>query len=224
MKRFRLVLVLFVFGFSCRNSNQTVYIQTEAKKEEGIQSIRKAPPKNTKTLPGQRKVSTNEKQRLVKKTEKKAIAEQQDNDSEKSSTSEGQMSEMMARRKGVRVATPEEIATEESMYGDITGLIIEQTMTKVGYEFYEYFFLLWNPPQIADIKDYNITIHERASAMWGIWIWVNVNDTTIWNKTLRPRSAEAEKAAKEAIEITKQYVINYQKYQFESDDLVGTGI
>ncbi|MBN2314162.1 MAG: hypothetical protein JXM79_09550 [Sedimentisphaerales bacterium] len=220
MKSFWFILVTFVFLFSCRTSDPMVLIQTEAKRAEKTQSIRKEPSGHIKPQAKQRKENIEEKS----KPEKNTIAREQNQESEKPPTSKGQMSEMMARRQGVRAATEEEIAVEESLMSEITGLIIEETMTKVGYEFYEYFFLLWNPPLMAEIQDYNITIHERASAMWGIWIWVNVNDTTIWNKTLRPRSAEVEEAAKEAIEVTKQYVANYQKYQFESDDLVGTGI
>lgn len=121
-------------------------------------------------------------------------------------------------------ATREMIAAEESLIDEITGLIIEQTMTRIGYDFYEYFFILWEEPQLAQVGDYNIYINERASPLWGSWVWVAVNDTIVWQKVLRPRAAEVEDAAREAIEATKQYLMNYEQYVFQSEDIAGTGI
>jgi len=122
-----------------------------------------------------------------------------------------------------RAATKEEIAAEEELMLEITGLIIEETMTRIGYEFYEYFFLFWEAPEV-EVKDYNILISERASPMWGSWVKVNVDETTVWSKMLRPRSEEIEDAVKQAIEATKQYLYNYKQYQFQTEDMVGTGI
>lgn len=122
-----------------------------------------------------------------------------------------------------RAATKEEIAAEEELMLEITGLIIEETMTRIGYEFYEYFFLFWEAPEV-EVKDYNILISEKASPIWGSWVKVNVDDTTVWSKVLRPRSEEIEDAVKQAIEATKQYLYNYKQYQFQTEDMVGTGI
>ncbi len=115
------------------------------------------------------------------------------------------------------------MAEEELMIG-ITGLIIEETMTKIGYDFYEYFYLLWEAPGEIPIKDYNIFISERASPMWGSWVQVLVDERIVWNSVLRPRSIEIEDAAKEAIAATKEYLVNYEQYQFKTNDMVGTGI
>jgi len=107
---------------------------------------------------------------------------------------------------------------------EISGLIIEQTMTKIGYDFYEYFFLLWEAPEGISVRDYNIFINERASPMWGSWVRVGVDETTVWSRVLRPRSEEIEDAAKQAIAATRQYLSNYEQYQFKTKDMVGTGI
>jgi curli production assembly/transport component CsgE len=115
------------------------------------------------------------------------------------------------------------MAEEELMIG-ITGLIIEETMTKIGYDFYEYFYLLWEAPGEISIKDYNIYISERASPMWGSWVQVRVDERIVWNSVLRPRSTEIEDAAKEAITATKEYLVNYEQYQFKTNDMFGTGI
>jgi len=112
---------------------------------------------------------------------------------------------------------------EEELIQEIAGLIIEETMTKIGYEFYEQFFLQWKAPQVG-LKHYNILIAERASPTWGSLVEVNVGETTVWSGVLRPRSEEIEEAAKQAIEAAKEYLNNYEKYQLQTDDMVGSGI
>ncbi len=39
------------------------------------------------------------------------------------------------------------VQAEQQLIQEITGLIVEETMTKIGYEFYECFFLLWDRPR-----------------------------------------------------------------------------
>lgn len=107
---------------------------------------------------------------------------------------------------------------------EITGLIIEETMTKIGYEFYENFFSLWEAPK--GITGYNIYINEKASPMWGSLVYVNVNNTLVWNRVLRPRSEDIEEAAKNSIEVVKNYLFQYEeiKRQLENVDMIGDGI
>jgi len=115
-------------------------------------------------------------------------------------------------------------AAEEELMEEITGLIIEETMTKIGYEFYENFFILWEAPE--GIKDYNIFIDERASPLWGSWIQVKIDTTIVWSKILKPRSEEIEEAAEKAVEVTKEFLSRYEEYkkELEGPDIVGNGI
>lgn len=142
---------------------------------------------------------------------------------EKTKAAPKKISGLIAGIEEERAATKEEIAAEEELMLEITGLIIEETMTRIGYEFYEYFFLFWEAPEV-EVKDYNILISEKASPIWGSWVKVNIDDTTVWSKVIRPRSEEIEDAVKQAIEATKQYLYNYEQYQFQTEDMVGTGI
>ena len=123
-----------------------------------------------------------------------------------------------------KIATKEEIAVEEELMEEITGLIIEETMTRIGYEFYENFFILWEAPE--GIKDYNIFIDERASPLWGSWIQVKIDTTIVWSKILKPRSEEIEEAAEKAVEVTKEFLSRYEEYkkELEGPDIVGNGI
>ncbi len=103
---------------------------------------------------------------------------------------------------------------------------MEETMTKIGYDFYEYFFINWEVPQGITVTDYNVVIHEKASSVWGSLVWIEVNETPIWNnngQVLKPRGGEIEDAAKLAIQVVQMYLLNYEQYQFTSEDMVGTG-
>jgi len=79
-------------------------------------------------------------------------------------------------------------------------LVIDQTETRIGHEFYWNFVNVWEAP--AGIKDYNIFITERASPVWGSWIWIEVGDFVskeiVYQEILksRSRSKEIEEAAK----------------------------
>lgn len=111
---------------------------------------------------------------------------------------------------------------------EITGLIVEDTMTRIGREFYEYFHVLWEEPE--GLSDYNIYITERADARWGSLIQVEINvnmtNTPVWAKVLRPRSAEVEEAAEEAVQVTYDAILNYEQMRqaLEGDDMLGDGI
>lgn len=108
---------------------------------------------------------------------------------------------------------------------EITGLIIEKTMTKIGYEFYENFFSIWEAPK--GITGYNIYINEKASPMWGSLIYINVNDNLIWRGLIRPRSEDIETAIRNSIEVVKKYLYQYEeirKQAEEGGDMVGSGI
>lgn len=224
MKSICMVLVLFGLNLSCGSHSRIPHMEVEADENERAQETRKETSESARIPTRQRRKTPKETLIVKKEPEKKDIAQQPDKEPEKPPASQEKKSELMERLEGVRPATKEEIAAEEGLMDEITGLIIEQTMTKIGYEFYEYFSLLWEAPLTTGIRDYNIIINERASPLWGSWIWIDVNGTTIWNQVLRPRSAEVEEAAKGAIETTKQYLANYEQYQFQSEDLVGTGI
>lgn len=112
---------------------------------------------------------------------------------------------------------------------EIPGLVTEETMTKVGYEFYENFCIFWEAPK-QGIQDYSISIDEKASPSWGSWIQVNVNakmnPVIVWSNIVKPRSEEVEEAAKKAVEATKDYLNNYGTYQEQlaGEDMSGDGI
>lgn len=180
-------LVLLVLTLGCRSSHPAAGVRRQTGGSESVwtRSIR---------TPAAAAVATAPKKTVPKKEEKseekepttdqpvvKAPEKQEKAKPEKAPPAPKQTSELIPRLKADRPASKEEIAAEESLMGEITGLIIEQTMTRIGYDFYEYFFLLWEEPRIVGIGDYNIYINERASPLWGCWVWITVNDAVVWN-------------------------------------------
>jgi len=106
---------------------------------------------------------------------------------------------------------------------EINGLLIDQTRTLMGHEFYRHFCTLWGEPQV-DFQ-YNVTIKEIPDARWGSLITVDVNGTTAYRKSLRPRSGKAEEEAKASISRVKKHLIYMIKTNGKqnSQDLKGNG-
>ena len=81
---------------------------------------------------------------------------------------------------------------------EVDGLIIDQTRTRIGQEFYQNFVTFWEAP--LGIEDYNILITEMANPTWGSWIWIEVGGLVskeiVYRETLKPRLEEIEETAK----------------------------
>mgnify|MGYP001244682091 CR=1 FL=1 len=106
---------------------------------------------------------------------------------------------------------------------EVNGLLIDQTRTRIGQDFYRHFCTLWGNPNIP-IR-YNIVIKEIPDARWGSFIAVEVNGRPAYRTTLRPRSGGAEEAAKQAIPRVRgylRYLIDTNGGQ-DTEDLKGDG-
>jgi len=123
-----------------------------------------------------------------------------------------------------RLKQPSDSTTSKSDNIEIDGLIIDQTLTKIGHEFYEYFYALWEAP--LEIKDYTIFITEKATLSSTSLIWINLNEMIIYQQLLKPRSEEIEEAAKSGVATTLQFLYQYQQDQKQLDggDMSGSGI
>ena len=130
------------------------------------------------------------------------------------------------------VATEEklkEIVEEltEKVEGDaleIDGLIIDETKTKIGRDFYDLFYSLWEAPQ--GVKGYTIYVDERAHPQFGSWVSVTVDETVVYENVLRPRYDMIEEASEMGIYATLQYLYtrNQDQRQLLGEDMSGTGI
>ena len=108
---------------------------------------------------------------------------------------------------------------------EVDGLILSQTQTTFGYEFYQSFVTFWKELEVT--KDYTILILERANPIWGIWIEIEVKETTVYQHRLQPRSEEIESEAKEAVKSTRQYLLdnyNILRREIKENDAIDDGM
>lgn len=113
---------------------------------------------------------------------------------------------------------------------EIAGLIIDQTQTRIGHEFYRNFVTFQETEALKGIKDYNIIVIERASPRWGSWIWIEVGSfisrKTVHRTILKPRTEEIEEEAEKAVMVIKEYLDHLEEYEKEvrGKDMKGNGV
>lgn len=91
--------------------------------------------------------------------------------------------------------TPAESAGEGPRM-EIDGLVVDETATKVGRDFYEVFYGAWEiPPGIAG---YTIRIQEQPSPGLGTRVLLLLDDEPLLQLQLQPRFDEVEELAQRA--------------------------
>ena len=107
---------------------------------------------------------------------------------------------------------------------EIDGLIIDQSRTKSGRDFYELFYNEWRPPR--DASGYTIHIIEEPARGRSTIIHVMVNEHTVYKRFLQTRYDVIEEMAESAIEATVQKLrlLENIKSEIQQGDLMGNGI
>jgi len=107
---------------------------------------------------------------------------------------------------------------------EIGEMIFDETITKVGRDFYDEFYSDWiNPTQI---KDFSITIKEMPMPGIGTQITVTIDDYELLKQFIRPNQEMIEMLSDYAVGLATQYLTNYQEIQaqLQSADQSGSGI
>ena len=107
---------------------------------------------------------------------------------------------------------------------EIDGLILDETRTKVGRDFYELFFNKWIPPTGA--KDFLITIKELPSRGIGARVSIEVNNNVVLSRFLQPRGDLVEEQALVSIRAIRRHLEQAEnlKQSIDSADVSGSGI
>ena len=107
---------------------------------------------------------------------------------------------------------------------EIGEMIFDETITKVGRDFYEIFFNNWSNP--TTITDFSITIKEMPMPGIGTQITVLMDEFEILKQFIRPNQEMIEMLAEYTVGLASQYLVNYQEIQaqLQSEDQSGTGI
>lgn len=94
-------------------------------------------------------------------------------------------------------------ATDEGL--GISRLILDETKTKSGRDFYEFFTTYW---QEVKGLDYTIIISELPPSITrGSFIFVKVDDTMVYQKRLNPRPDIIEQEARQAVSRVGAYML-----------------
>ncbi|MEM1321029.1 MAG: curli-like amyloid fiber formation chaperone CsgH [Bacteroidota bacterium] len=121
-------------------------------------------------------------------------------------------------------APPQKPLVKASEDLELDGLIIDDTRTKVGGDFYDLFYRGWTPPQEA--RDYTIRIKELPARGRIARIAILVNNEQVTQRIIQPRSNIVEMQAGQAIRIVYNQLKNRAglKKELESEDQQGSGI
>jgi len=107
---------------------------------------------------------------------------------------------------------------------EIDGLLVDDTKTKMGKDFYDLFYGSWEAPPGA--KNYTITVSEKPFRLTSTLIVVSINENPVYQAILQPRQDIVEALSWEAIGNTQSYLANYEEImkQLNGDDMTGSGI
>ena len=82
----------------------------------------------------------------------------------------------------------------------IDGLVINETRTKIGNDFFDVFYSRWTPPE--DARNFTITIKEQPMPSLGTRVVVDLNGEPTFQARLQPRYEYIERAALQAVRQT----------------------
>lgn len=112
----------------------------------------------------------------------------------------------------------------EEIILEVDGLVVDQTVSKIGRDFYEIFYSYWDPPVSAN--NYTVTIKELPPRMNRVSVSVIINDDEVFSSFLSPRADIIEAYAMYAIQLAIQYLVDQEDVSrtLEEGDMSGTGI
>ncbi len=107
---------------------------------------------------------------------------------------------------------------------EIDGLLFDETRTKNGRDFYDYFYRDWQAP--AGAKNYSIYVAEKPYRLTTTMVEIRINETLVFQSFLQPRNDFLEMLAQQAVAQTSLYLEHYEELvkQLEGADQSGSGI
>ncbi len=103
-------------------------------------------------------------------------------------------------------------------------MVVDETITKVGRDFYEVFYSKWEAP--ASEVSYTIFIKELPQIGQGSLVSVYIDESELFSQPVQPRYEVVEALAEYAVALVSSYIINYEQMsqQLGNQDQQGSGI
>ncbi|MEO1627145.1 MAG: CsgE family curli-type amyloid fiber assembly protein [Bacteroidota bacterium] len=121
-------------------------------------------------------------------------------------------------------AGPQSTAVAPDVEPEMGGLIIDDTRSKSGRDFYDIFFKKWIAPM--GINDYTIIIKELPSRGRNAQISLEVNSENVLKRFVHPQYDRIEEQANISIRYVRSYLSRQKeaKEELQDDDVDGSGI
>lgn len=88
---------------------------------------------------------------------------------------------------------------------ELTGVLVDRTLTVIGQSFYRSFSQIGMGHPI--IRGATLTIHERPDARWGVQLWITEGPRVYFRTQLSPRLSDSEDVARQAVDIVEKAVL-----------------
>jgi len=95
---------------------------------------------------------------------------------------------------------------EQLVRMEVDGMVLDQTISKMGRDFYDVFYQYWQAPQQA--YNFTIKITEQPAPTLGTQVTVFVNETVTFRSRLQPRFDVIEQAGKQAVQMAHNHLKN----------------
>lgn len=96
------------------------------------------------------------------------------------------------------------VKAEHQLLLEIDGMVVDETRSKVGRDFYDVFYQNWQAP--PDARRFTITIFEQPAPGLGTIIYVKANETETFRYRLQPRYDFIMEAGIYAVRMTYQHL------------------
>lgn len=87
---------------------------------------------------------------------------------------------------------------------EIDGMVVDETQTRLGRDFYTEFYNFWQSPEGA--VNYTVTVQEQPMPNLGTRVMVRVNDEIAFQAQLQPRQDMLEMTSRQAVILTYRFV------------------
>lgn len=120
---------------------------------------------------------------------------------------------------GAAPAHPGATLERRSLDPAYEGLVVNQTISSVGHDFYQAFVAAWREMPLNE--RYALTIGERPSARLGSQVWVEFSQRRIFQAVLPPARARIASVGAAAAELVHQRVVDseVERLLFRDPDL-----